>query len=161
MVMYSLSQSHDKNAHVSFYKYLHTHCTYVHVVYDFTDSASTPAGMNFFSSVMACSIPSASLECFTRYRGRIHLSPHTHTHTHTWRYEDDTYLLLIDNGDNLSLDVLAEHRARHQTSFLQHTAQHTCRQDRRRPVSQNWKQIENCTCTFISPISASSLHAEA
>ena len=72
--------SHMTRMHM--YLFINTHCTYVHVVYDFTDSASTPAGMNFFSSVMACSIPSASLECFTRYRGRIHLSPHTHTHTH-------------------------------------------------------------------------------
>ena len=132
--------------------------------------------MNFFSSVMACSIPSASLDCFTRYRGRIHLSPHMHTHTHTCMHTilhicthtyrhihgihiythihtcthihphihahtlqtlasctciqlavQGIYLLLIDNGDNLSLDILAEHRAGHQTSFLQHTRQEKIR----------------------------------
>ena len=67
----------------------------------------------------------------------------------------DIYLLLIDNGDNLSLDVLAEHRARHQTSFLQHT--HKTRKDPNHRTGSEYLQV----LTFISPISVSSLHAEA
>lgn len=74
---------------------------------------------------MACSIPSASLECFTRYRGRIHFSPHMHTHTYTPYMHIYTHTLHVRTHIGTYMAYIYTHIYTH-VHTLQTVASYTC-----------------------------------
>lgn len=95
---------------------------------------------------------------YTHFRPWLHIHVHVYNSKMVFTFSSSTMVTI----SLLTYLLNTVHVTRQ--AFYNTQPQHTHTHDKIKSESQNWKQIQNCKCryiTFISPISVSSLHAEA